>query len=194
MTRVGDLYYHENTLRHTRENGYPRPRSLDSHFRGSDDGEAIHNYREKRAPLVHLTSQESALIKAGRVARMATADAQGAPHLIPVCFAYDGSYFYSVLDRKPKRAALTRLKRVRNILSNPNVALVLDHFEEDWSKLWYVLVTGTAQLVHAGEEHRRAIAVLREKYPQYRDMDIDENPVIRITPTRVTSWGALPQG
>ena len=126
--------------------------------------------------------------------RMATADAHGAPSLIPVCFAYDGHHLYSVLDRKPKRTALTRLRRVRNILSNPAVALVLDHYQEDWSGLWYVLVTGAAQLIYEGPEQRRAIALLREKYPQYREMDIGENPVIRITPSRVTSWGALPPG
>ena len=141
-----------------------------------------------------LTPQERALIVARRVARLATADAHGAPHLIPICFAYDGDHFYSVLDRKPKRTSLTKLKRVRNILSNPNVALVLDHYEEDWDRLWYVLVTGVAQLIQEGEERRDAIGLLREKYPQYRNMDIDGNPVIKITPTRITSWGNVPEG
>ncbi len=140
------------------------------------------------------TSREVEFINARRVARLATADAQGAPHLIPICFAYDGEHIYSVLDRKPKRTSLTGLKRVRNILSNPNVALVLDHYEEDWSRLWYVLVTGTAQLIEAGDgeagdEQRHAVGLLREKYVQYRDMDVGENPVIKITPLRITSWG-----
>ena len=132
------------------------------------------------------------------MARLATADAQGTPHLIPICFTYDGNHFYSVLDRKPKRASLANLKRVRNILSNPAVALVLDHYEEDWARLWYVLVTGTAQIIQydgqEGEEHQRAIALLRQKYPQYRDMDIDQNPVIKITPLRTTSWGKVVTG
>jgi PPOX class probable F420-dependent enzyme len=123
------------------------------------------------------------------VARLATADASGAPHVIPVCFAYDGGRFYSVLDRKPKRTSLSRLKRVRNILSNPRVALVLDHYEDDWSRLWYVLVTGTAELLRSGQEHSLAIRVLRDKYAQYRDMDIDRNPVIRVIPDKVTCWG-----
>ena len=129
---------------------------------------------------------------AARVARLATADGLGAPHLVPICFAYDGEYVYSVLDRKPKRTSLTKLKRVRNILSNPSVALVLDHYEEDWGRLWYVLMTGTARLIHRGEEHQHAIKMLREKYPQYRDMDIGENPVIKVTPSRITSWGDIP--
>ena len=136
-----------------------------------------------------MASQEAALINAVRAARLATADSDGVPHLVPICFAYDGEHFYSVLDRKPKRTSLMNLKRVRNMLSNPNVALVLDHYEEDWGKLWFVLVTGTAQIVQQGEEHQYAIAILRDKYPQYRSMDIDENPVIKITPARITSWG-----
>ena len=135
-----------------------------------------------------MASQEAALINAVRAARLATADSDGVPHLVPICFAYDGEHFYSVLDRKPKRTSLMNLKRVRNMLSNPNVALVLDHYEEDWGKLWFVLVTGTAQIVQQGEEHQYAIAILRDKYPQYRSMDIDENPVIKITPARITSW------
>ncbi len=142
-----------------------------------------------------LTPQETALIKARRVAHLATADASGVPHLIPICFAYDGERFYSVLDQKPKRTSLTRLKRVRNILSNPNVALVLDHYEEAWSRLWYVLVTGTAQLIYPEgqerEEHQRAIGLLGEKYPQYRSMDIAENPMIKITPVRIVRWGKV---
>ena len=141
--------------------------------------------------MLELTPQEVALIQLQRVARLATADAQGSPHLIPVCFVFDGKHFYSVLDRKPKRTSLTKLKRVRNILSNPNVALLLDHYEEDWERLWYLLVRGTAHLMRHGEKHRRAIALLKEKYPQYHNMDIDRNPVIKISPARITSWGRI---
>ena len=147
----------------------------------------MHN--KERWRLSELTPRESALIATEQVAHLATADAEGVPHVIPVCFVYDGERFYTVLDRKPKRASLSRLKRVRNILANPKVALVLDHYEEDWGRLWYVLVIGTAELVETGDEHGRAIALLMEKYPQYRDMDVGENPVIRITPARFTSWG-----
>ena len=142
--------------------------------------------------MAQLTPQVAALIKERRVARLATDDANGQPHLIPICFVFDGELFYSVLDRKPKRTPLTNLKRVRNILANSKVAVVLDHYEEDWSRLWYVLVTGTAQLITEGEEHRRAVGLLREKYHQYRDMDIDGNPVLRITPARFTTWGKIP--
>ena len=138
-----------------------------------------------------VTPDELALIQRQRVARLATADGQGSPHMIPICYAFDGEQFYSVLDGKPKRTSLMKLKRVRNILSNPNVALVLDHHEEDWDRLWYILVTGTADLIGEGETHRRAIALLKEKYPQYHNMVIDTNPVIRISPARIISWGRI---
>ena len=138
-----------------------------------------------------MSAQQISRIKEWRVARLATADAHGAPHVVPICYAFDGERFYSVLDQKPKRTSWVRLKRVRNILSNPEVSLVLDHYEEDWSCLWYVLVWGTAQLIHEGREQRDAVRLLRDKYDQYRAMDIDESPVIMITPSRITTWGKL---
>ena len=141
-----------------------------------------------------LTPQDETRIKARRIAHLATSDPQGMPHLIPICFVFDGDHFYSVLDQKPKRTPVTQLKRVRNILSNPNVAVVLDHYEEDWNRLWYVLVRGSAQLIREGEEHRRATLMLREKYPQYLEMDIDDSPVIKITPEGITSWGEAAPG
>ncbi len=96
---------------------------------------------------------------------------------------------YSVLDQKPKRATLTRLRRVRNILVNPQVSLVVDHYEENWERLWYILISGHAELLEEGAERPDAIQVLREKYAQYRQMNINPNPVIKITPSHVVSWG-----
>ena len=136
-----------------------------------------------------LTDAQAQMLSSSRTGHLATADVNGVPHVVPVCFAWNGQFLYSPLDQKPKRAALRRLRRVRNILTNPNVALVADHYEEDWRQLWYILVTGTAELVEAGPEQAAAITLLREKYDQYRDMDIDGNPVIKITPTRAVSWG-----
>jgi PPOX class probable F420-dependent enzyme len=129
------------------------------------------------------------LLSAAQVGRLATADAGGAPHVIPVCYVFDGQAIYSVLDQKPKRADLPRLKRVRNIQANPQVALVVDHYEADWQRLWYILLTGQAELLVEGDEQVEAIKLLRQKYPQYRDMPIEPNPVIKITPARVVSWG-----
>ena len=105
-----------------------------------------------------------------------------------MCYAFDGQAVYSVLDQKPKRTALIRLKRVRNIQSNPKVSLVVDHYEEDWRHLWYLLVHGDALLLEVGQEQSEAVRLLRQKYQQYQHMDIDQNPVIKITPTRVISW------
>ena len=128
-------------------------------------------------------------IQKQRVARLATADAQGRPHVMPVCFAYLDGSFYSVVDEKPKRSL--RLKRLRNIEENPSVALVLDEYSEEWSRLAWVLVLGTAAVVEGGAERTRAIAALRDKYGQYRSMALEERPLIRIRPDRITSWDAL---
>ena len=129
-------------------------------------------------------------IKSQRVARLATADATARPHVVPVCFVYDGTHFYTALDRKPKRTGPLRLKRVRNIIENPNVALVLDRYREDWQDLAYVLVQGTARVLESGPEQQRAVTLLREKYAQYQDMAIESAPVIQITPDRFVPWGA----
>ena len=139
--------------------------------------------------MVQLSSSQARVLAGARIGHLSTADTTGAAHVIPVCYAFDGLTLYSVLDQKPKRTSLTRLRRVKNILDNPQVALVVDHYEEDWTRLWYILVTGRAELLLEGDEREDAIGKLREKYHQYRDMDIDLNPVIKITPVKVVSWG-----
>ncbi len=134
-----------------------------------------------------------------RTGHLATADEAGAPHVIPVCFALGpdsihGEIIYSVLDQKPKRTSLNRLRRVRNILANPQVALVVDHYEEAWDRLWYILIRGRAELLMDGEERVTAIGQLRRKYDQYQAMDIDDNPVIKITTTGTVAWGLDSEG
>ena len=127
-----------------------------------------------------------------RVARLATVDAEHAPHVIPGCFCFDRSVFYSAIDRKPKRVSADRLTRLKNIAQRSRVALLLDYYDEDWTRLWYVLVRGKARLVSAEAERLQAIARLRAKYPQYAaGMLSDDAPVLRITPDRITSWGKL---
>ena len=136
-----------------------------------------------------LTESQARFLAEARVGRLATADSAGRPHAIPVCFAFDGQAIYIVLDRKPKSVELTRLRRVRNILDNPQAALVVDHWDEDWNALRYVLVACAAALLDgAGEEEARAVSMLRDKYRQYREMDLDGNPVIKLTPQRFTAW------
>ena len=122
-----------------------------------------------------------------RVAHLATADANGRPHVVPVCFAYLNRRIYIAIDEKPKRSL--RLKRLRNIEENPRVALVLDRYDEDWSRLAWVLVQGTAAVLDRGPEHGRALTALREKYPQYLEMALEGRPVISVTAERVSSWG-----
>lgn len=135
-----------------------------------------------------LSQEQVELLNQVPVGHLATADKAGRPHVIPFCFACDGESIYSALDAKPKSGNLRGLRRVRNILENPRISVVIDHYEADWSKLWYLLVQGRAELLETGAEQADALALLRAKYPQYREMDLEGNPVIRITPERATGW------
>ena len=133
-----------------------------------------------------------AKLETARVGRLATLDTGRTPHVVPICFAFDGSVFYSAIDRKPKRVAPSRLARLKNIRGTPQVALLVDQYDEDWTRLWYVLVRGEAELVSALAEQKSAIQRLRAKYPQYdRDMLADDAPVLRIAPVRITAWGKI---
>jgi PPOX class probable F420-dependent enzyme len=123
------------------------------------------------------------------VARLATADAAGRPHVVPVCFALEGSSLYITIDEKPKRGV--PLKRVRNIAENPNVALVVDRYDENWTQLAWVMLRGPAEILEAGAEHDAAQALLRQKYPQLAAMRIDGLPVIALRIARTTAWGAI---
>jgi PPOX class probable F420-dependent enzyme len=134
------------------------------------------------------------LLRNGRVAHLATADAAGRPHVVPVCFVFvggaDDSVIYIALDEKPKRRSPLGLKRVRNIRENDHVALVVDHYEENWARLRYALVFGRASLLRDDTEHLNAVSELRSKYPQYRDMALDTHPVIKVRVQRIVGWPA----
>lgn len=131
------------------------------------------------------------MLRRARVAHLATADREGRPHVIPVCFVCEGGVLYSAIDEKPKRASPRALRRVRNIEANPRVALVVDEYGEDWRRLRYVLVRGTAAVIDPGsEEHAGAVRRLRRKYPQYRAMRLEGRPLLRITPRRIVAWAA----
>jgi len=140
---------------------------------------------------VSLTKQDLAFIRSARVAHLATAGANGQPHVIPICFVFDGANFYSPIDEKPKRVTARKLKRLRNIRENPRVALVIDRYDENWAKLAYILIIGRARVLTSGSNHRKAVNLLRRKYLQYQTMRIDRLPMILIRPTRTTSWGAI---
>jgi PPOX class probable F420-dependent enzyme len=145
---------------------------------------------EDSATLVHVLSEaEGRFVEDQRVAHLATADASSRPHVIPVCFAYIDRRIYIAIDEKPKRSR--SLKRLRNIEENPQVALVFDRFDEDWSRLGWVMVRGIARIIQGGPEHQSAVAALHERYAQYRSMALKDRPVISVTIERVASWGDL---
>src|SRR5260221_7085083 len=143
-----------------------------------------------------LTDPEVAFVQSQRAGRLATADERGTPHVVPVCYAFDGTRFYTPLDEKPKRAGDHALRRVRNIVARGEASLVIDQYDDDWSRLGYVLVTGRAELIEPGAPgHAAALVLLRERYAQYREMGLERQLVIVITPERVVSWGpALGKG
>lgn len=142
--------------------------------------------------MVDFTAEQLRFLARQRAGRLASAGAEGMPHVVPVCYACDGARLYIALDAKPKRVAPERLKRVRNILANPQAALVVDHYSDDWAALAYLLVQGSAELLPPGEAaHAPAIELLRARYPQYLAMPIEQHALIAIMPLRIIAWGAL---
>jgi PPOX class probable F420-dependent enzyme len=105
-------------------------------------------------------------VREARVGRLATLGADGRPHLVPICFALEEDTLYSAVDEKPKRSK--RLKRIENIRRRPDVALIVDHYEEDWTRLWWIRMDGTASVLDDGPEREHGLALLGAKYEQYR--------------------------
>jgi PPOX class probable F420-dependent enzyme len=138
-----------------------------------------------------LNDSQRGFLDRSRVGHLATADRSGAPHVIPVCYAVSEDTLYITIDEKPKRRDLP-LKRLRNILENPQAAFVADHYDEDWRRLGWVMLRGKAEILETGAEHDRAQELLRARYPQYRAMNLAELPVIALRIERATSWGELP--
>ena len=138
-----------------------------------------------------FTNSELEFVTDHRVARLATADADGMPHVVPVCYATNERRIYTAIDSKPKRFTGKHLKRVRNVISNPYVSLVIDDYCEDWSKLKYVLIKGSAEFLEAGSERSTAETLLRKKYHQYGDYLDPGSPIISITPTKIISWNGM---
>ncbi len=137
---------------------------------------------------MELTPAVRAFIDARPVAHLATVDPDGRPHVVPITFALVDGRIYSAIDEKPKRT--TRLQRLRNIAREPRVSLVFDRYEDDWSRLAWVMVRGRAAVIDAGAEHAAAVAALRGRYPQYATMALEARPIIRVEPERVTEWRA----
>jgi PPOX class probable F420-dependent enzyme len=122
-----------------------------------------------------------------RVARLATIDSDGRPHLVPIVFAVEGDTLYSAVDKKPKRS--TKLRRIENARARPDVTILVDDYDEDWNRLWWIRLRGRARVLDAGEERDLALQLLREKYSQYR-ADPPDGPVLAVDVTDVREWTA----
>jgi PPOX class probable F420-dependent enzyme len=128
-------------------------------------------------------------LAAARVARLATTDPDGRPHLVPIVFAVDGETLYSAVDEKPKRSR--RLRRIENARARPDVTILVDHYAEDWTRLWWIRLRGRARVLEEGTERDRALALLREKYPQYA-LEPPAGPVLAVDVTDVREWSGRP--
>jgi len=137
-----------------------------------------------------LTEDQRRFLARQRVAHLATADAAGRPHVVPICYALSGDRVYFTVDEKPKKRG-ARLKRLSNLRENPFAALVVDRYDEDWSRLGWVMLRGRAEVLDAGPEHDRAQADLRARYPQLAAMRIEQLPVVALRVEKVASWGRL---
>jgi PPOX class probable F420-dependent enzyme len=137
-----------------------------------------------------LSDVQRRFLDRSRVAHLATADRAGVPHLVPVCFCTGVTSVYITVDEKPKRVDVP-LKRLRNIQENPAVAVTVDRWDEDWTRLGWIMLRGRADILSSGDEHDRAQDHLQQRYQQYRTMDLAALPVIAVRIERVVSWGAL---
>jgi PPOX class probable F420-dependent enzyme len=126
------------------------------------------------------------LFAAARVARLATVTADGRPHAVPIVFALDGDVLYTAVDAKPK--STTALRRLANIAANPSVAVLADHYADDWTQLWWVRADGAARII-AGADADAGLQLLTDRYPQYRSAP-PPGPVIAIRVERWTGWQA----
>ncbi|MBF2758755.1 MAG: pyridoxamine 5'-phosphate oxidase family protein [Ectothiorhodospiraceae bacterium AqS1] len=154
-----------------------------------------------------LGDAERRFVRSMPVARLATIGEDGIPHLVPICHGLIDDNLYTTVDRKPKRflsaAAAAEidpsskapeaylLGRLRNIARRPQAAILVDRYDDDWSQLAWVMLRGRAEILHAGDEHDRAQALLCRRYPRYRSMSLQELPVIALRIERVNSWGAI---
>src|SRR3954452_333889 len=137
------------------------------------------------APAV-INPEHAAFLERQRSGRLATVDPRGQPHAVPICYALVDGIVYTPIDEKPKTGDPRERRRIRNILANPKVCLVVDHYEdEEWSRLAWLQVRGEASLVEDDAERERALAALRTRYRQYRTMGLESLPLLRIAPRRL---------
>jgi PPOX class probable F420-dependent enzyme len=142
-----------------------------------------------------LTSTQRTMLATARRAVLATIGADGRPRLVPICFALDPALptLWSPIDEKPKTVGAPRgLARVRDIERDPRVTVLVDHWDEDWSRLAWIRCDGLAEVM--GSPPGDVVAALRDKYPQYLTHDLEARPVIRIVLERTSSWAATGTG
>ena len=121
------------------------------------------------------------------MARLATIDPDGRPHLVPIVFALDGDTLYSAVDRKPKRSRT--LRRIENARARPDVTVLVDRYDDDWTGLWWIRLRGRARVLDDGAERGHALGLLAQKYAQYRD-DPPDGPVLAVDVDEVREWSA----
>ena len=135
-------------------------------------------------------------ISEGRVGHLGTADLAGQPLVVPICYAWDGQSLFSAIDAKPKTDRVDGLRRIRNIRDNGKVSVVIDHWDEDWTRLRYVIIEGQARVLTEGSDFSRGADLLIAKYPQYRVMGLarETGLMIKVEPAKVTHWQFHPEG
>lgn len=138
-------------------------------------------------PDVHAEIVLREQVRKARVARLATVDPDGRPHLVPIVFVLEGETLYAAVDAKPKRSL--RLRRVENARERPDVTVLIDHYEDDWERLWWIKLRGRARVLDAGEEADRALRLLADKYEQYRRQP-PRYPVLAIDVREWRGWDA----
>ena len=138
-------------------------------------------------PSIVIRDPEARFILGRKIGHLGTSDSVHEPHVMPICFALDRDMIYTPIDEKPKRTP--NLKRARNVMETGRAAVLFDRYDDDWSQIGWVLVRGTASILHSGQEHCRAISLLRRRYLQYQNMSLETLPIIAIRAGRCTSWG-----
>ena len=144
--------------------------------------------------LTALSLDERVFLNSARVGHLGTASGSAKPHVVPVCYAVIDDTIYIVIDRKPKKSEETgKLKRISNILENSQVCLTVDRYDEDWSRLAFVMLHGKAELISGGATNKAALEALRTRYAPYQQQELEHRPIIAIQIERVSSWGQLRQ-
>jgi PPOX class probable F420-dependent enzyme len=139
---------------------------------------------------MHDSSVLRRWVSESHVAHLATLDPDGRPHLVPIVFALDGDTLYTAVDSKPKSSR--SLRRIENARRNPEVTALVDHYDEDWTRLWWVRVRARARVLDGGREAERALALLTERYPQYRNAP-PGLPVLALDVEEWRGWSATPE-